>query len=89
MSNYINFEERTKEEQSPKTKRMEPVYKPFLLPKGTFPVLTDGRKGHTVMLIPGINYYPEVKGSPDAVQTKIDLENEVQEKKSTSSSTKK
>lgn len=89
MSNYIKFEERTGERKDQKTNKRVPTYKPVFIPKGTFPVITEGKKGHSILMVPGVNYYTEVKGSPDAIQTKIDLENEVpKEKKSTSSSKK-
>jgi hypothetical protein len=75
-SNYVELEEVMNRDRDNKTGKYNYTYKPLMIPKGMFPVLSPGRnKSHTLLMIPGINYFAEVKGSIEAIQTKIDMEN--------------
>jgi hypothetical protein len=75
-SNYIELEEVMNRDRDSRTGKYVYKYKPLMIPKGMFPVLSNGaNKSHTLLMIPGINYFAEVKGSIEAIQTKIDMEN--------------
>ncbi|MDR4969081.1 MAG: hypothetical protein RG740_05635 [Acholeplasmataceae bacterium] len=75
---YIKFEQFDKYEMDPKQNRPN-VKKPFYLdlniPKDIKPVVIQStKKGHSLLLIPGINDVFEVKGSTEAIITKIEME---------------
>ena len=84
---FIKFEQFIKFNHNKTTKRDDiPVYEDLFIPKGLKVVVSvSGKKGHSIIAVPGINMFHEVKGSPAAIITKIDLENEEPKPKKTTS----
>ena len=76
-NSFIKFEEFERFNYNKQTKREDiPVYNDLFIAKGLKVIVASARKGHSIITIPGDNIRHEVKGSPDAIVTKLDFENE-------------
>ena len=73
---YIKFEYFIRNEYDIKTGKTDtPVYTELYVPSTT-PIIVEksGKKGHTIISPVGHNQSYEVKGNPDAIMTKIEME---------------
>jgi len=77
-SQYFEFEKF--EDYTSKNGRIDttkPIYKKLFTPKELTPVVYEsGKKGHSLIVVPTVNDVFEVKGSVDAIVSKIEMEME-------------